>query len=196
MLDPIRRAAEPALRRILHSYWRFARGLTLGVRALIIDAEGRVFLVKHSYVSGWHLPGGGVEPGETVREALAREIMEEGNIELTGPPELYDVYFNRRVSRRDHVVLFVVQSFRQQAAPVPDREIVAHGFFRSRRDAERHDGGHPRTHRRGLGRRADRGGLVRPASYAANRPRSCGREKSSSGPSGTMPVGLMRRWLP
>jgi 8-oxo-dGTP pyrophosphatase MutT (NUDIX family) len=129
MLDPIRQAVEPALRRVLHSYWRFARGLTLGVRALIIDEEGRVFLVKHSYVSGWHLPGGGVEPGETLRQALAREILEEGNIELTGPPELYDVYFNRRVSRRDHVALFVVQKFRQQAAPVPDREIVAHGFF-------------------------------------------------------------------
>jgi 8-oxo-dGTP pyrophosphatase MutT (NUDIX family) len=129
MLDRFRRAAEPGLRWVLHSYWRFARGLTLGVRALIIDEEGRVFLVKHSYVSGWHLPGGGVEPGETVRDALAREIREEGNIELTGPPELYDVYFNRGVSRRDHVVLFVVQNFRQQADPVPDREIVAHGFF-------------------------------------------------------------------
>lgn len=129
MLDHIRRAVEPALRRVLHSYWRFARGLTLGVRALVIDDEGRVFLVKHSYVAGWHLPGGGVELGESLREALAREILEEGNIELTGPPELYDVYFNRRDSRRDHVALFVVQKYRQQAAPVPDREIVAHGFF-------------------------------------------------------------------
>jgi ADP-ribose pyrophosphatase YjhB (NUDIX family) len=129
MLDHIRRAVEPALRRVLHFYWRFARGLTLGVRALVIDDEGRVFLVKHSYVAGWHLPGGGVELGESLRQALAREILEEGNIELTGPPELYDVYFNRRVSRRDHVALFVVQKYRQQAAPVPDREIVAHGFF-------------------------------------------------------------------
>jgi ADP-ribose pyrophosphatase YjhB (NUDIX family) len=129
MLDRFRRAGEPGLRRLLHTYWRFARGLTLGVRALIIDEDGRVFLVKHSYVSGWHLPGGGVEPGETVRDALAREIREEANIELTGPPELYDVYFNRRASPRDHVVLFVVQSFKQEAAPVPDREIVAHGFF-------------------------------------------------------------------
>jgi 8-oxo-dGTP pyrophosphatase MutT (NUDIX family) len=80
-------------------------------------------------VSGWHLPGGGVEPGETVLEALAREMLEEGNIELTAPPALYGVYFNRRVSPRDHVILFVVRAFRQQAAPVPNHEIVATGFF-------------------------------------------------------------------
>jgi 8-oxo-dGTP pyrophosphatase MutT (NUDIX family) len=129
MLDHIRRAVEPALRRVLHVYWRFSRGLTLGVRALVIDGEGRVFLVKHSYVSGWHLPGGGVESGETVLEALAREMLEEGNIELTAPPALYGVYFNRRVSPRDHVILFVVRAFRQQAAPVPNHEIVATGFF-------------------------------------------------------------------
>jgi len=124
-----RRAFERAVRRMLHLYWRFARAMTLGVRALVIDESGRIFLVKHSYVSGWHLPGGGVEAGETLMQALARELREEGNIEITGPPQLYGVFFNDRASRRDHVVLFVVRAFRQSAAPVRDREIVAHGFF-------------------------------------------------------------------
>ena len=107
-LDATRRALEPALRRVLHAYWRFARAMTLGVRALVIDEEGRVFLVKHSYVSGWHLPGGGVEAGETIGEALARELQEEGNIEMTTPPQLHGLFFNDRDSRRDHVALFVV----------------------------------------------------------------------------------------
>ena len=128
-LDAARRAFEPAVRRVLHFYWRFARAMTLGVRALVIDEEGRVFLVKHSYVSGWHLPGGGVEAGETLTQALARELREEGNIEMTAPPQLHGVFFNNRASRRDHVALFVVRAFRQSAAPVPDREIVEHGFF-------------------------------------------------------------------
>jgi ADP-ribose pyrophosphatase YjhB (NUDIX family) len=127
--DATRRALEPALRRVLHTYWRFARAMTLGVRALVLDEEGRVFLVKHSYVSGWHLPGGGVEAGETISEALARELQEEGNIEMMAPPHLHGLFFNDRDSRRDHVALFVVRAFRQAAAPVPDREIVAHGFF-------------------------------------------------------------------
>jgi ADP-ribose pyrophosphatase YjhB (NUDIX family) len=128
-IDPFRRPFEPFIRRFLHAYWRVSRGLTVGVRAVIFDGEGRVFLVKHSYVGGWHLPGGGVETGETLLTALERELREEGNIELTEPPVFHAVYFNRRVSRRDHVALYVVRSFRQTAPPQPSREIIAHGFF-------------------------------------------------------------------
>ena len=128
-IDDVRRALEPVLRRVMHFYWRFARGMTLGVRGLVVDAEGRVFLVKHSYVSGWHLPGGGVEANETLVQSLTRELYEEGNIEVTAPPVLHGMFFNDRASRRDHVALFVVREFRQESAPVPNHEIVAHGFF-------------------------------------------------------------------
>src|SRR5262249_51501374 len=128
-LDATRRALEPALRRVLHTYWRFARAMTLGVRALVLDEEGRVFLVKHSYVSGWHLPGGGVEARETIAEALARGVQGEGNMDWGAPPQLHGLFFTDRDSRRDLVAFFVVRAFRQAAAPVPDREIVAHGFF-------------------------------------------------------------------
>jgi ADP-ribose pyrophosphatase YjhB (NUDIX family) len=127
--DAIRRPFEPAIRRVLHLCWRFTRGLTVGVRAVVIDADGKVFLVAHSYVGGWHLPGGGVEAGETLTAALARELGEEGNIELIEPPQLFGIYFNRRVTRRDHVALYVVRSFRQSGPPQPNYEIVAHGFF-------------------------------------------------------------------
>jgi len=127
--DAIRRPFEPALRRVLHIYWRLSRGLTLGVRGLVFDARGRVFLIKHSYVTGWHLPGGGVEPGETLGVALERELREEVNIELIGAPALFGIYWNRRATQRDHVALYVVRSFRQTAAPRPNSEIIAHGFF-------------------------------------------------------------------
>jgi ADP-ribose pyrophosphatase YjhB (NUDIX family) len=128
-LESARRPFEFFLQRSMHLYWRFARGLTIGVRALVLDGTGRIFLVKHSYISGWHLPGGGVEPGETFITALTRELREEGNIELIDPPVLFAVYYNRRTSRRDHVALYIVRSFHQSAAPQPTKEIVAHGFF-------------------------------------------------------------------
>ena len=130
-LDSIRRTFEPAIRRVLHFYWRFARGMTLGVRAVVIDPQGRIFLVKHSYVSGWHLPGGGVETGETALEALARELVEEGGITAHGAPVLHGIFFNARVSRRDHVAVYVVRDFTQDGGPRHAREIVDHGFFSS-----------------------------------------------------------------
>jgi ADP-ribose pyrophosphatase YjhB (NUDIX family) len=129
LLDHLRRPFQPLIQRFLHAYWRISRGLTVGVRAAVFDGDKRVFLVKHSYLPGWHLPGGGVEIGETILAALERELREEGNIELTEPPVFHAVYFNRRVSRRDHVALYIVRSFRQTAPPQPNREIVAHGFF-------------------------------------------------------------------
>ncbi|MEZ5785072.1 MAG: NUDIX domain-containing protein [Xanthobacteraceae bacterium] len=128
-LARVRRACEPAIRKVLHFYWRFRRGMTLGVRALVIDGQHRVFLVKHSYVEGWQLPGGGVEVGETMLQSLVRELMEEGNIEVTGPPDLFNVYFNARISRRDHVALYIVRDFHQAAPHTPNHEIIASGFF-------------------------------------------------------------------
>ena len=120
---------RPGVRRLLHLYWRFSRGMTLGVRAAAIDAGGRVFLVRHTYVPGWHLPGGGVEPGETALEALARELREEACIELSGEAQLLGVYQNLIASDRDHVLLYSVREFRVIDAKTHDREIAEAGFF-------------------------------------------------------------------
>ncbi|HZC94751.1 MAG TPA: NUDIX domain-containing protein [Bradyrhizobium sp.] len=129
VLQDLRKRLEPLLRRVFHFYWRFARGMTLGVRGVVLDGDNKVFLVKHSYVSGWHLPGGGVEVGETFREALRRELVEEGRIELTAEPALHGLFFNVHVSPRDHVAVYVVRHFRQDGLPKPNREIVDSGFY-------------------------------------------------------------------
>ena len=118
------------LRRSFHLYWRFARGLTVGVRGLVIDGAGRVFLVKHSYIAGWHLPGGGVEVGETLAKALERELREEGNIELTGPAaslcHLLTIGVCRgAITSRSMWFVFSVR----MRPPQPNHEIAAHGFF-------------------------------------------------------------------
>ena len=128
-LSALRKPLEPALRRIFHLYWRLARGMTLGVRGVVLDAEGKVFLIHHTYVTGWQLPGGGVEAGETVLDALKRELMEEGRIEVVAEPVLHGLFFNSHVTRRDHVAIYVVREFRQDRMPEPNREISACGFF-------------------------------------------------------------------
>ena len=128
-LSALRKRFEPLLRRIFHLYWRVARGMTLGVRGVVLDGEGRVFLIHHTYVAGWQLPGGGVEAGETFLQALERELMEEGRIEIVAEPVLHGLFFNSHVSRRDHVAIYVVRQFRQDRMPEPNREIAACGFF-------------------------------------------------------------------
>lgn len=114
--------------RVVHTWFALARGMTLGVRAAAFDGAGRVFLVRHSYVPGWHMPGGGVERGETLYDALVKELREEGNLEITGQAELFAVYFNKGTSRRDHVAFYRC-TVRQSAPKRADREIVEAAFF-------------------------------------------------------------------
>jgi ADP-ribose pyrophosphatase YjhB (NUDIX family) len=115
-------------RRALHAWFRLTRGLTLGVRGLVRDGEGRVLLVRHTYGPGWHFPGGGVERGETVEAALARELAEEAGIEVCGRPRLFGIYSNEDQFAGDHLLLFLVDSYgRREWRPTP--EIAAADFF-------------------------------------------------------------------
>jgi ADP-ribose pyrophosphatase YjhB (NUDIX family) len=129
--DRFRQTGWPGLRaRLFHFYFRLKRPVTFGVRGLVHDADqNSVFLIRHTYVPGWQLPGGGVEVGETAVDALQRELFEEGNIELSGPPVLKSIHFNRRASRRDHVAFYLIENYRQATPKLPDREVAEAGFF-------------------------------------------------------------------
>ncbi|MDR6951680.1 ADP-ribose pyrophosphatase YjhB (NUDIX family) [Ancylobacter sp. 3268] len=117
--------------RLLHLWGRLTRGVTLGVRAAVIDAQGHILLVRHTYVAGWHLPGGGVDAGETAEEAIRRELVEEAAIRLTAPPRLHGLFLNTHLGSRDHVAVFVAGAFIAEAPCQPNREIAEAGFFPS-----------------------------------------------------------------
>lgn len=93
--------------------------LSLGVRLVALDDAGRVLLVRHSYLPGLHLPGGAVDAGESCRVAVEREAREEAALELPRPPEMFGIYWNRALGRRDHVVLFVAREVRAEAGAAP-----------------------------------------------------------------------------
>lgn len=98
------------LYRLLMPGYRIAmrqvRGLTVGVRVMVFDDQGRVLLIEHSYTPGWHLPGGGVERGESAETAAARELEEEAGVRPVGRMTLVSIHDNVRTFRGDHVLLY------------------------------------------------------------------------------------------
>ncbi len=68
----------------------------IAVAGVVRDAENRILLVNH-HRHGWSMPGGQVEVGENLIDALKREIMEETGIEVT-VGELFCIASNTGVS--------------------------------------------------------------------------------------------------
>ncbi|MFC0632959.1 NUDIX domain-containing protein [Brevundimonas balnearis] len=123
-----RRHIEPFTRPLFFTWSRLTRGMTLGVRGLVVDPDGRVLLVEHTYLPGWWLPGGGVDRGETAHDAVIRELREEAHVRVVGPPRLVSVHSNKAFFPGDHVLLFRVDDF--EADPFqPSGEISRIGWF-------------------------------------------------------------------
>jgi len=119
---------EPFTRPLFFMVSRLQRGMTLGVRAVAVDAEGRVMLVKHTYLAGWWLPGGGVDRGETIGDAAARELFEETGLKATAPGRLISVHSNERFFRGDHVLVYRFDAF-ETGALTHHGEIAETGWF-------------------------------------------------------------------
>lgn len=94
--------------RLFQSWFRLSRPMTLGVRAAVENEAGHVFLVRHTYMSGWFMPGGGIERGEPALDALQRELVEEAGVKLVTEPSLVSVYSNHHNFPNDHVLLYRV----------------------------------------------------------------------------------------
>lgn len=128
MGDRILTVLQPLVLHVQSLAIRLLRGTTLGVRVVVSDGK-TVLLVRHTYVPGWYFPGGGVNPGETVLEAVGRELREETGRALTGPPRLHGIFFNRQMARRDHVLLYRADAWHEASAFVPNHEIAEARFF-------------------------------------------------------------------
>lgn len=105
------------MRRALYGLYRAwhrlrAPRVTLGVRAVVVDPEGQICLVKHTYRDGWFLPGGGVKVGESIVEAMSRELKEETGIELPETPRrVLGVYSSFHGHKSDHIVVFILDDW-------------------------------------------------------------------------------------
>jgi len=110
---------------------------------LIVDPSGNVLLVKHKFPSngwtGWLLPGGGLEDGESLHEGLLRELAEEiGASSLSvGPKVLHQThickltYSSKYDGQEEHV--FLVNCHKFELAPAMSaEELRAEGIIETR----------------------------------------------------------------
>ena len=115
--------------KVLVIWNRIRRPLTLGVVAAIFNESGQILLVRHSYRKGWYLPAGGVKKGESVQEAICRELWEELGIKLSQESlKIRGVFYNRCDGKHDHAVFFEVRDFKGEVAP-HSFEIAELSFF-------------------------------------------------------------------
>lgn len=69
--------------RVLYDLFLKLNPRKLGAHAVIVDDQGRVLLLRSRYADAWMLPGGGLEPGEHVDEAVRRECREELGVDVS-----------------------------------------------------------------------------------------------------------------
>lgn len=109
-------------------WWKFAAPVKIGVRAIVLDASGRVLLVRHAYGhEGWGFPGGGPGRLEPLEETARREVWEETGVRCR-VERLLGVYDSFVEGKSDHVALFVCTAETAQPKPV-SAEILETGFF-------------------------------------------------------------------
>ena len=114
------------LKHALHLWFRLSRSLTGGARVVVLEGNA-VLLVRHTYTPGLHLPGGGVEVGDTFERTAIKELREEAAVRPKAPLELFGLYLNRAVTERDHIALYVCRSHERDAF-LPNREIAEAAF--------------------------------------------------------------------
>lgn len=123
------RPSFAAYESVAKSVRRLRWPLTIGVRTLVRDEAGRVLLVRHTYTSGWHFPGGGVNKRETAIDAAVREVREETQIELTEAPRLVGIYLSLVQIKSDHILFYEAGPWRRVDEKPPNMEIAEAKFF-------------------------------------------------------------------
>ena len=108
--------------------------LRLVVGCVLLDEQRRVLLMQRSDNQRWALPGGGVESGESVAEALVREVAEETGLTVR-PLQLVGVYSSPDIVVRyadGHEYQMVSLTFRctlVAGTPRPTEEALAVQWF-------------------------------------------------------------------
>lgn len=99
----------------------------IGAAAVIVDAEGKVLLVKHSYGKhNWELPGGIAEEKESAEETAKREVCEEVGLDVR-VGALTGIYYDPNNDM--HHFVFMAHNDKNQMPRPSSSEIVECRFY-------------------------------------------------------------------
>lgn len=113
--------------RIVRKYQSLLGIATLGARAIVLNQNQEILLVKHTYQPHWYLPGGGVKRGEAVKVAILRELQEEVGLLVRGEPQLWGIYHHRYLGVNDYPIIYIISNFSLES--VYSSEIEQSGWF-------------------------------------------------------------------
>jgi len=113
-------AARLAAQAVLHP-------VAYGAHAMIEDGEGRVLLVRHTYMPGWFFPGGGVNRGEPALDAVKREMREEVGLQSCETCDLFGLYTRKHIWTTNVIAFFHVKGALLDFKP--NAEIAEAKFF-------------------------------------------------------------------
>lgn len=100
---------------------------TLGARAIVLNSQNQVLLVKHTYQPHWYIPGGGVKKGESAKSAVLRELKEEVGLTVMGEPELFGIYCHTYLGVPDYPIIYIIKNY--SIAETTSPEIEKMGWF-------------------------------------------------------------------
>ncbi|MBI3151340.1 MAG: NUDIX domain-containing protein [Chloroflexi bacterium] len=124
------------------------RPVRMGVRVMMLE-DDKVWLIHHTYLSGWFMPGGGLKRNETLEQAARREAYEETGAELD-ELTLMGAFTSFIQWKTDHAIVFLCRDFKFTGKPdgeisemrlFPLNELPANTFLSHRRLLESYRSG-------------------------------------------------------
>ncbi len=110
--------------------WLFSPKFMLSVSGVVFDGSGRILLQRHRHwvPAVWGLPGGIVQPGETLEQAFRREVNEETGLAISGC-ELIKFVSGYRLRMEAYYRAILVGSEKDPTIRLQKKEVAEARFF-------------------------------------------------------------------
>lgn len=116
------------VKKVLQQYWRRTRALSLGAKAIVLDAGGHVLLTRTADRAEWELPSAQVKDGETVEAAVRRMLVSDLALTLDGSPSFIGLETQSAAEPAGHIAVVAVRHWHRDTPPRTNPSLEARQF--------------------------------------------------------------------